>query len=188
MATKAANDPDAAFEKLTSEIESPTIPRDINVGVASRRDLEVLRRNLKTAQANATVFMPRYAALLKTEHDNVEKYALSLRLEKDTVGRFLDGLDKRQAETTAFISKMLSVRADFYRAYEGYVAVLAAEFGTYKVVNGEFIFPLQRAVDRYNVAAHAMTVAATRVADLEEEGKNLQTSQQQRWTQFVGGV
>ena len=187
MATKAADETNAAFEKLTNEIEQPAIPRDINLGVASRSDLEALRRNLKTAQANATAFMPRYAALLKTEHDNVEKYALSLHLEKDTVSRFLDGLDKRHAEISAFISKMLSARADFYRAYESYVAVLAAEFGTYKVVNGEFIFPLQRAVDRYNVAAHAMTVATKRVADLEEERKSLQKSQQQRWEQFVSG-
>jgi len=187
MATKAADETNAAFEKLTNEIEQPAIPRDINLGVASRSDLEALRRNLKTAQANATAFMPRYAALLKTEYDNVEKYALSLHLEKDTVSRFLDGLDKRHAEVSAFISKMLSARADFYRAYEGYVAVLAAEFGTYKVVNGEFIFPLQRAVDRYNVAAHAMTVATKRVADLDEERKSLQKSQQQRWEQFVSG-
>jgi hypothetical protein len=187
MATKAADETNAAFEKLTNEIEQPAIPRDINLSVASRSDLEALRRNLKTAQANATAFMPRYAALLKTEYDNVEKYALSLHVEKDTVSRFLDGLDKRHAEVSAFISKMLSARADFYRAYEGYVAVLAAEFGTYKVVNGEFIFPLQRAVDRYNVAAHAMTVATKRVADLDEERKSLQKSQQQRWEQFVSG-
>ena len=56
-----------------------------------------------------------------------------------------------------------------------------------KVVNGEFIFPFQRAVDRYNVAADAMTVAAKRVADLEEERKSLLTSQQERWQQFVNG-
>jgi hypothetical protein len=187
MATKAADETNAAFEKLTGEIEQPAIAKDINLGVASRSELEALRRNLKTAEANATAFMPRYAALLKTERDDVEKYALSLHLEKDISPRFLDSLDKRHAEVSAFISKMLSVRADFYRAYEGYVAVLAAEFGTYKVVNGEFIFPLQRAVDRYNVAAHAMTVAAKRVADLDEERKNLQKSQQQRWEQFVSG-
>jgi hypothetical protein len=187
MATKAADETNAAFEKLTSEIEQPAIAKDINLGVASRSELEALRRNLKTAEANATAFMPRYAALLKAERDDVEKYALSLHLEKDTSARFLDSLDQRHSEISAFISKMLSVRADFYRAYEGYVAVLAAEYGTYKVVNGEFIFPLQRAVDRYNVAAHAMTVAAKRVADLDEERKSLQKSQQQRWEQFVNG-
>src|SRR5258708_18389085 len=86
MATKAADETNAAFEKLTNEIEQPAIARDINLGAASRSELEALRRNLKTAQANATAFMPRYAALVKTEHDNVEKYALSLHLQNDTSG------------------------------------------------------------------------------------------------------
>jgi hypothetical protein len=35
-------------------------------------------------------------------------------------------------------------------------------------------------VDRYNVAAHAMAVAAKRVAELEEERKSLMKSQQER--------
>jgi len=187
MATKAADETGAATEKLSNEIEPPAISKNINLGTASRSDLEALRRDLKTAAANATALMPHYAALLKTERDNVEKYALSLRVEKDTIGRVLDSLDKRQAEITAFTSRMLPARAEFYRAYEDYVAVLVEEFGTYKVVDGQFIFPFQRTVNRYNAAAHAMTAAAKRVADLEEERKNLNKSQQERWQQFVNG-
>jgi hypothetical protein len=187
MATKAADETGAATEKLSNEIEPPAISKNINLGTASRSDLEALRRDLKTAAANATALMPHYAALLKTERDNVEKYALSLRVEKDTIGRVLDSLDKRQAEITAFTSRMLPARAEFYRAYEHYVAVLVEEFGTYKVVDGQFIFPFQRTVNRYNAAAHAMTAAAKRVADLEEERKNLNKSQQERWQQFVNG-
>jgi DNA-binding transcriptional MerR regulator len=187
MATKAADETDAAIEKLSKEVEPPAIAKNINLGAASRSDLEALRRDLKAAEANAATYMPRYIALLKTERDNVEKYALSLHLEKDAIRRLLDSLDKRHAEITAFTSKMLSARAEFYRAYENYVAVLAGEFGAYQVVNGQFIFPFQRTVDRYNVAAHAMTVAAKRVAELEEERKNLNKSQQERWQQFVNG-
>jgi hypothetical protein len=81
----------------------------------------------------------------------------------------------------------LPARADFYRAYGNYVAVLVGEFGIFKVVKGEFIFPFQRTVDRYNAAANAMTVAAKRVGDLEEERKSLLKSQQQAWEQFVSG-
>ena len=187
MATKATSETDAAIGKLSNEIESPAISRDNNLGAASRSDLEALRRDLKTAEANATAFMPRYIALLKTERDNVEKYALSLHLGKDTTGRLLDNIDKRHAEITAFASRMLSARADFYRAYENYVAILVGEFGAYKVVNGQFIFPFQRTVDRYNAAASAMTVASTRVAELEETRKALLKSQQEGWEQFVKG-
>ncbi len=186
MAAKAADETNAAAEKLANAIEPPEIPRDINLGTASRSDLEALRRNLKTAEANATAFMPRYIALLKNERDNVEKYALS-HVGKDIASRFLDNIDKRHAEITASTSEMSSARADFYRAYGNYVAVLAEEFGTYRVVDGQFIFPFQRTVDRYNVAAHAMTVAAKRVTESEEERRKLVKSQQEAWKQFVSG-
>ena len=187
MATRAANETSAATEKLANEVEPAAISKGINLGAASRSDLEALRRDLKTAEANATAFMPRYIVLLKTERDNVEKYALSLHLEKDTISRLLDSLDKRHAEITTFTSRMLSARADYYRAYENYVAVLVGEFGAYKVVDGQFIFSFQPAVNRYNVAARAMTLAAKRVAELEEERKNLLKSQQEGWVQFING-
>ena len=188
MATRAADETNAATEKVLNEIEPPAIAKNINLGAASRADLEALRRDLKTAQANATAFMPRFSALLKTERDNVKKYALSLQMKQDIVTGLLDNIDKRHAEITAFTSKILPARADYYRAYENYVAVLAGEFGTYKVVDGQFIFPFQRTVDRYNVAANAMTVAAKRVAELEEERKSLMKSGQERWIQFVNGM
>ena len=187
MATRAANETTAAAEKLAGEVEPPAISKAINPGAASRGDLEVLRRDLRTAEANATAFLPRYIALLKTERDKVEKSALSMRVERETVGRLLDSLDKRHAEITAFASSMSSARADYYRAYENYVAVLVGEFGSYKVVDGQFIFPSQRTVDRYNVAGHAMTVAAKRVAELEEERKRLLKSQQEGWERLVNG-
>jgi hypothetical protein len=186
-ATKAANETDVAVETLSNEIEPPALAKEINLAKASRSDLEALRRDLKVAEANATALMPRYAALIKAERDQLEAYALSLRADKDTVGRFLDGVDRRHAEAAALTSKLLSARADYYHAYESYVAVLAGEFGTYEVVAGKFIFPLQRTVDRYNVAANAMAAAAQRVAELQEERTKLMQSQQDGWEQFVNG-
>jgi hypothetical protein len=187
MAIKAANETSAATEKLTSEIEPPGISKAGNLATLNRSDLEALRRDLKTAEANATAFLPRYVAVLKTERDNVEQSALSLHLGKDTVRRLLDNIDKRHADITAVTSSLLPARADYYRAYENYVAVLVREFGAYKVVNGEFIFPFQHVVDRYNVAAEAMTVAAKRVNDLEAERRSLLKSQQDGLVQLVNG-
>jgi hypothetical protein len=184
MATKAASDTRGATEKLRNEIE-PLALSNINLGTAGRNDLEALRSALKTAEANTTAILPRYVGLLKTERDKIENYALSLHLEKDTVGSFMEAVDGRHAQTLAYTAKMLSGRADYYRAYEQYVAVLAGEFGTYKVENGQFIFPFQRSVDRYNVAAKAMSAAAKRLAELDEEGKKLAQSQQEGWEQFV---
>jgi hypothetical protein len=185
MATKAANETSAAAETLLNEVEPPALLKKIDLGTANRSDLEALRRDLKTAEANAATIMPRYIALIKAGRDKVETYALSLRLKKDTTRRFLDGVDQQHAKITDVTSRMLSARADYYRAYESYVAVLADEFGAYKVVDGQFIFPLQRSVDRYHVAAHALTVAAKRVAELEQERKSLMQSQQVGGEQFV---
>jgi hypothetical protein len=140
---------------------------------------------LKTAEANAATFMPRYLDLLKTERNKVEKYAVSLHVEKDTLSTFLDQLDQRHAKISAFASELLAARADFYRAYQNYLAVVLREFGAYKVVSGQLIFPFQRTVDRYNIAAYAMTTAAKRVADLEAERKNRMQSKPEGWEQLV---
>jgi hypothetical protein len=188
MATRAADETSAAPEKLLNEVEPPAISKNINLGVASRADLEALRRDLKTAQANATALMPRFSALLKTERDNVKKYALSLQIKQDIVTGLLDNIDKRHAEITTLTSRMVSAHADYYRAYESYVAFLVGEFGTYKVVGGQFIFPFQRTVDRYNAAANAMTSASKHIAELEEEKKGMMKSGQERWIQFVNGL
>lgn len=186
-AAKASSETSVAAEKLSNEIEPSSISKNINLGTASRNDLEALRNDLKMAQANAATFLPRYLALLKAERDKVGQAVLSLNVEKEIASGFLNGIDQRHAEITAFTSRMMSARADYYRAYESYVAVLISEFGAYKVVNGEFIFSIKRAVDRYNVAARAMTTTAKSVAELEEERKKLDQSQQERWEEFVNG-
>jgi hypothetical protein len=171
MTARTAGETRAATEKLSNEIEPPALSKSLNLGTAGRNDLEALRGTLKNAGANAAAILPRYVALFKTERDKIETYARSLNFEKDTVRNYLESVDKRHATTTASVSRMLSARADYYRAYENYVGVLVGESGAYKVVNGQFIFPFQRAADRYNAAANAMTAATKRVADLEEERK-----------------
>ncbi|HLX17130.1 MAG TPA: hypothetical protein VKS24_18245 [Bradyrhizobium sp.] len=185
MAIKATNETRAATEKLSGEIEPPSVSKAVDFGKASRGDLEALRHDLKAAEANATSFLPRYVALYKAERDKVENDARSLRLDKDTMGNLLAGIDKRHAKTIALTSRVLSALADYYRAYEKYVAFLVGELGSYKVVDGQFIFPLQRTVERYGVAANAMTAAAKRVAELEEERKKLKPPLQEEWAQFV---
>jgi hypothetical protein len=184
MATQAANETSVAIDKLSNEFRPPNLSKDVSSNTAGRTDLEALRSELETAEAHATAFMPRYIALLKTEHDRVENYAQSPRADRDAVSRVLDDIDKRHAKITALISTMLLARAEYYRAYENYLGVLVNNFGAYKVVDGGFIFTLQSTVDRYNVAARAMTIAANRVAELEEERKKV--LQPQKDTEYAG--
>ena len=185
MAAKAAGETGLATETLLNSVEPLSVSKPLDWGTASRSDLEALGRDLKRAQANAATFMPRYLDLLKNERNKVEKHAVSLHVEKDTLSTFLDQLEQRHAKISAFASELLAARADFYRAYQNYLAVVLREFGAYKVVSGQLIFPFQRTVDRYNIAAHAMSAAGKRVAELEVQRQNRMQSKPEGWEQFV---
>jgi hypothetical protein len=185
-ATKAADDARVAIDRLSAQIEPAGLSKEINFGSATRNDLEAFRRDLKTAEVNAAAFLPRYAAIFKAEHDQIESAALSLHVSKEIAGRVRDGLAQRQAKALNAISVTLSARADYYRAYEKYLALLSSEFGSFKVVNGQFIFPLQRTVERYNAAAQAMTSAARRVTDLETDMKKQNQPLPEEWMQLTG--
>ena len=186
-ANKAADETDAAIENLTNEIAPPGIWKTIAFfATAGPNDLEALRRDLKTAEANARTFLPRYVAIVKAEHDSLDQYARA-NADRSTAARFLASLDRRQAAMTDFASRMLSARADYYRAYDNYVAFLAREYGAFKVDKGQFVFPLQFTYDRYNRVARAMTEAANRVGELDQEGKTLLASQREQLTQSISG-
>jgi hypothetical protein len=185
-AAKAADDARRAIDRLSAQIEPAPLSKEINFGSASRNDLEAFRSDLRTAEANTTAFLPRYAAIFKSEHNQTESAALSLHVPKEIASQVLDGLTQRHAKALNAISVTLSARADYYRAYEKYLALLASEFGSFKVVNGQFIFPIQRTVERYNAVAQAMTSAARRVADLESDMKKQNQPLPEEWTQLTG--
>jgi hypothetical protein len=98
--------------------------------------------------------MPRYLALLKDERNRVESFAQTLSVDKGVVRNLLEGVDTRHERSTAFTSKLLTARAELYRAIASYVAILIEQFGTYKVdANGRFLFSSQSIADRYNDAS-----------------------------------
>jgi hypothetical protein len=185
MAASVVAETDAASEKLSKEVEPPALAKDINLSAASRSDLEALNRDLKTAEVNATTFMPRYTALFRAEREKLENYARSLHPAGDFLKTFLEGVDRWQAETTDLASKTLAARGEFYRAYGKCVQILLSEFGRYNVANGQFIFPFQSTADRYNAAAGPMSSAAKRIAELQEERKMVVQSQLKRWLHVV---
>jgi hypothetical protein len=185
-ATKIADETRGAIDRLSAQIEPASLSKEINFSSASRSDIDTFRSDLRTAEANATTFLPRYGAIFKAEHDQIESAALSLHIPKEIARRVLDGLTQRQAKALSAISAILSARSDYYRAYEKYMALLSSEFGSFKVVNGQFIFPLPRTVERYNAASSAMTAAARRVNDLETEMKKQHQPLPEEWTQLTG--
>jgi hypothetical protein len=185
-AIKASDDTRGAIDRLSAQIEPAGLSKEINFGSANRDDIEAFRRDLRTAEANAASFLPRYDAMFKAEHDQIASAAVSLHIPKDIANRGLDGLTQRHAKALNAISVSLSARADYYRAYEKYLALLSSEFGSFKVVDGQFIFPLQRTVERYNAAAQAMTSAAKRVNDLETDMKKQSQPLPEEWIQLTG--
>lgn len=184
MANKAADETVAASDKLLGEVAPSAAARDFNYGAASRAELEALVRDIRTAQANAAAFATRHAELLKRERDSVRTNALWY-LKEDAVAGLLDTVDKRHAEFTAVTTKLLAARGEFYRAYEGFVAVLIDEFGKYRVDNGQLVFPLRTTLNRYNAVAGAMTAAKKRVDALDAERQAAIKAGQERWLQFV---
>lgn len=188
VANKIGEGTAAATSKLSNEIEPAALSKDTNYATAGRSDLEALLRDLKTAETNATAFIPRQLALVTAEREKIVAYASSLNLDKGTVSSFLVGLDNSRVKNAAFNAKMMAARSEFYRAYENLVAFLIGEFGSYKVAaNGQLMFPKQPAADRYNVAADAMTAAAERVNDFDVERKQLEQSLQDRREQLAKG-
>jgi hypothetical protein len=185
-AIKAADDTKGAIDQLSAEIEPARVSKDLNFSSVSRDELESFRRDLRLAEANALAFLPRYAAIFKAEREQIERAAVSFHVPKEISSQLLDGVARRQAKALDAISLTLSARADYYRAYDKYIAFLSSELGSFKVVGGQFIFPLQRTVERYNVVAQAMTLAGSRVAELETDTKKQERSLPEEWMLLTG--
>lgn len=184
--TSLTSDTTAAIDRLSAQIEPARLSTEPNFGSASRDELDSFRRELKAAEANALAFLPRYAAIFKAERGQIGSAIVSFHVPKEIASPLLDGVTQRHAKALDAISLILSARADYYRAYDKYVAFLSSELGSFKVVGGQFIFPLPRTVERYNVAAQAMTSAGKRVTELETDMKKQQRPLPEEWMQLTG--
>jgi uncharacterized protein (TIGR02588 family) len=149
--------------------------------VASREDLNVLRRSLKAAQAGAAAVPSRYASQAAIDHDKLAGEARGLNVDDDTLSRFIALLDEQTTARVALVAAMSAARADYYSGYEKCVALLIAEAGRYKMTNGQFVFPFQSTATSYNAAATVMAAATQRLAALEDERARLQQSQMNKW-------
>src|SRR5581483_960731 len=185
-AIRVTDETRGAIDQLSAQIEPARVSKELNFGSVNRDELQSFRRDLRIAEANALAFLPRYAAIFKAEREQIERATVSLRVPKEIASQLLDGVTQRQARTLDLISLTLSARADYYRAYDTYIAFLLSELDSFKVVGGQFIFPLQRTVERYNVVAQAMTSAGRRVAEREADMKKQEQPLPQEWLTLTG--
>jgi GYF domain 2 len=187
-ASKASLETDRLTQKLLDEIEASVLDKDIDFATASRAELEVIHRDLKMAEANATTAMPRYIALLRDEREKVEALAKTLHFDDRKVRELLSGIDERHAISTAFTSKMFLARAQLYRSLGRALDIVIEQFGSFNVqTNGQFVFATQIIGDRYTAAANEINAAAKHVSELENEGQQLSQAQQEEWGRFVSG-
>ena len=183
---KEAQETDRLTQKLSDEIEPPSLAKNIDYAKTTRAELEAYLRDLKTAEANATAAIPRYLALLKDERRRVETFMQSLQIDKGAVRDALSGIDKRHTRTADLGSKMLTARADRYRSLGNQFAILVEQFGNYKVdANGRIIFSSQQTADRYNAASSEFDTAAKRLSELQEGLKRFAQFQQEGWERFI---
>ena len=185
-ATGVVDSTKRAINELSAQIEPARLSKEPNFASASPDELESFRRDLRTAEANASAFLPRYAALFKTEHDQIASATISLHVPGEIAKQLLDGVTQRQARTLNAISQILSARADYYRAYDNYIAFMTSQLGSFKNVAGQFVFPDQRSVERYNAAAQAMTSAGRRVNELETAMKKQERPLPEEWIPLTG--
>jgi len=126
---------------------------------------------------------------VKKERSDVENLSRSLNLGDDVRRGFLDGVDQRLARYSAFASKMIAARADFYRVLETFIAFLIEQSGKYTVdANRQFLFADQSALDRFNAALNALNGTTKKLMQLEAEGKQLEQALQEQWKSAVSGT
>jgi len=186
LANRDSIEMDAASRKLLSEAEPGELWQRMEKGFSSRADVEALGRDLKLAESNAAGLGSRYDNLLKAARDKVEHDAGVLEGRSETFTTFMTMIDGQHGRMKAVMSKIAASRLEYFVAYETCVALLAHEFAVTKVVNGQYIFPLQSQADSYNNAAATMAAAAKRLSELETERTSLRQSQFGKWKNFVG--
>jgi hypothetical protein len=185
---RASQETGRLIEKLVNEIEPPKLVHEHNYARASRAQLEAYRVDLEAAETNAMAAISRYVALLEREREKIEAVVRALNLDDRYIRATLSGFDKRQAQSTDITSKLLSANAEFYRASGRYVSFLVEHFGYYKVsTNGHFVFLSESIADPYEVVSRQINGAIKRIAELEEERKKLNQSQQEQWERFARG-
>jgi hypothetical protein len=80
---------------------------------------------------------------------------------------------------------MMNARAELYRALEDVYAIFLAQFGAYRVINGQIQFASQSATAQYLTASRALSEKAGRIEELDRERIALMRAQQEGWERFV---
>ncbi len=185
LARRDAVELDDAARGLFRQADPADLWARMDKAASGRASLEALGRDLKAAEDNAASLEARYAPLAKAVHDKVERDATVLEGRTDRFTKFMAIVEAQHAGMKELIARTSAARLDYLRAYEKCVALLATEFDTIKVVNGQFIFRTTLQADSYNKAAATMASSAKRMTELDTEQTALRTSQFEAWKRLA---
>jgi hypothetical protein len=179
-AWRSAQETESLANAFSASIEPAGLAANLNPATASREQLQAYQSDLRTAEARANAGLSVYVDLMKKERERVERFGKLNGINADTLRNTLEGIDKRHARTTAFTSGMLDARAALYKALADRFAILIEQYGKVQVQpNGQFVFADRSVLPRFNATVDPINNAAKRIAELEEQGKQLQSFQQE---------
>jgi hypothetical protein len=181
----------AEAQQLTSEVATKIEPAGITVKLnpasASLDQLQGFVRDFRTAESNARAALPQFAEIFKSERARVERFSKANGASSDMARSIMEGIDTRQARITDLNSRMLDARASLYHALGDRYAVFAEQYGRFQVqANGQFAFSDRAALARFNATADPINSGLKRIAQLEQEGKELQQYFAQQLQQLFG--
>lgn len=187
-AIKASEEAAQRVKEVSESIEPSALAKEVDPATATRAELEAYHHGLKTAESNAKAAIPRIAAILKDERDRVERFGRSLGVSNEIAGKFLGGIDSRQAKHMALAERMMAARTELYRVYGNSFALMIEQFGNYRMdPNGQFIVPTHALTERFNEALKAVQVAVGKVSELERETEQLAKAQEETWNRLMSG-
>jgi hypothetical protein len=172
-AAEASQETDLRIKRLLGEIASSSVSNDINFSNTTRAELEVLLRDIKQAEENASTALSLYDALLKAERDKVRDFARSIVGDGEFTRSILARIDSRRAKLSAVASRIIMADKDMYRALREIISIMIDQYGSLTVgKNGKFLFANQTLVDRYSVTARSLIAAMKDLAGLIDESKS----------------
>jgi hypothetical protein len=171
----AAEEANAAANKLYDEIEPPILAQDINPATATRVQIRAYLAGLRTAEENATQLVPRVRAISAKKRESVNTLAKKIGVSDDVQSNFLVGLDATAAKEAAQLERQSAARIDLYHALAANFALLMEHFGRYQALpDGRVQFADAAASGAYSANSRAAQAAAEDVQRLFEQGKQSQ--------------
>jgi hypothetical protein len=168
-------------ERLISAIEPDSLKRDPDYASMTRAQLESYRRDLATAERNASNVLPTYIRLLGRQREEIERRVSVTSLREEHRQDFMRGLDSRRTKSIDLARRSMEAHAEVYAALGATHSILIEHFGKYEYKGGQFYFSDQNALRTFNAAQSRVAAASERMAAIQAEYEREKQTMQDKW-------